>query len=89
MIHSFDLHCVLIDEQQVDINKGVTEMQATKRLILDGLKRIQQPDEPEWLQQLKAMPEEEPTKVELSYLSCCSSINLIYQFKAGKSRYPT
>ncbi|CDS03802.1 hypothetical protein LRAMOSA06757 [Lichtheimia ramosa] len=51
-------------DMQVDINKGVTEMQATKQLILDGLKRIQQPDEPEWLQQLKAMPEEEPVKQE-------------------------
>lgn len=84
MIHSFDLHCVLIDEQQVDINKGVTEMQATKQLILDGLKRIQQPDEPEWLQQLKAMPEEEPVKVEQAISRVALASILICQFKAGE-----
>lgn len=67
--------------QHVDINKGVMEMQATKQLVLDGLKRLQQPDEPEWLQQLKAMPEEEeqeeeePIKVKL--LGCCCGLESI------------
>lgn len=70
--------------QHVDINKGVMEMQATKQLVLDGLKRLQQPDEPEWLQQLKAMPEEdekeegEPIKVNLLVL--WSRFNLMCRF---------
>ncbi|KAJ8660230.1 hypothetical protein O0I10_004090 [Lichtheimia ornata] len=51
-------------DMHVDTNKGVMEMQATKQLVLDGLKRLQQPDEPEWLQQLKAMPEEEEEPIK-------------------------
>ncbi|KAI7880244.1 hypothetical protein K492DRAFT_237406 [Lichtheimia hyalospora FSU 10163] len=51
-----------LKQQDMHVDKGVMEMQTTKQLVLDGLKRIQQPDEPEWLQQLRAMPDEEPTK---------------------------
>ncbi|KAI9315497.1 vesicle transport protein [Dichotomocladium elegans] len=40
------------------VNKGVSEARLTKKLLLEGLKRIQQPDEPEWLQHLRAMPDE-------------------------------
>lgn len=68
-------------EQHVDTNKGVMEMQATKQLVLDGLKRLQQPDEPEWLQQLKAMPEEEEEPIKVKPIHCpWSRIHLMCRF---------
>ncbi|KAI8147664.1 vesicle transport protein [Fennellomyces sp. T-0311] len=48
----------------VAVNKGILEARMTKQSLLDGLKRAQQPDEPEWLEKIKSTPDEEITSQE-------------------------
>ncbi|KAI9264236.1 vesicle transport protein [Phascolomyces articulosus] len=43
----------------IEINKGIKEARATKQTLLNGLKQLQQPDEPEWLQKIKNAPDED------------------------------
>ncbi|KAG2217943.1 hypothetical protein INT45_004070 [Circinella minor] len=43
----------------VEINKGILEARTTKQSLLDGLKQLEQPDEPEWLQKIKNAPDED------------------------------
>ncbi|KAI9498378.1 vesicle transport protein [Zychaea mexicana] len=43
------------------INKGITEARTSKKSLLDGLKQLQQPEEPEWLQKIKNAPDEDAT----------------------------
>ncbi|KAI7857870.1 vesicle transport protein [Circinella umbellata] len=43
----------------VEINKGILEARTTKQSLLDGLKQLEQPDEPEWLQKIKNVPDED------------------------------
>ena len=35
------------------------EARTTKQSLLDGLKQLEQPDEPEWLQKIKNAPDED------------------------------